>query len=120
MAKQDAVDRTTKKRIPLSTTTKGLVQRYLSTHLDSSSRLDRRTDPIGAPHCRCAEEGWQAKCKASVRRREAVILATEWRPTGRGRAKERTSDARSAGGAASEGSHCSRDTDARSLSRRQN
>ncbi|CAG4968022.1 unnamed protein product [Parnassius apollo] len=29
-----------KKRILLSTTTKGLVQRYLSTHLDSSSRLD--------------------------------------------------------------------------------
>lgn len=34
------VDRAAKKRILLSTTTKGLVQRYLSTHLDSSSRLD--------------------------------------------------------------------------------
>lgn len=39
-SEQRAVDRAAKKRILLSTTTKGLVQWYLSTHLDSSSRLD--------------------------------------------------------------------------------
>lgn len=40
-SKERAVDRVAKKkRILLSTTTKGLVQWYLSTHLDSSSRLD--------------------------------------------------------------------------------
>ncbi|CAH2265931.1 jg5841 [Pararge aegeria aegeria] len=38
-----------KKRILLSTTTKGLVQRYLSTHLDSSSRLDPNRSYWRAP-----------------------------------------------------------------------
>lgn len=52
-----------------------------------------------------------------MKRRVVVILATESRPTGRGRAKERTSDARSVGGAASEGSHCSRGNDASPLTR---
>ncbi|KAG7303646.1 hypothetical protein JYU34_012176 [Plutella xylostella] len=93
------VDRASKKRILLSTTTKGLMQRYLSTHLDSSSsRLDRRTDPIGAPHCRCGGARRDERLAAGARGRVVVILAAEWRPTGRGRAKERASDARSVGG----------------------
>lgn len=47
--KERPVDRAAKKRILLSTTTKGLVQWYLSTHLDSSSRLDRNRSYWRAP-----------------------------------------------------------------------
>lgn len=47
------VDRAAKKRILLSTTTKGLVQWYLSTHLDSSSRLDPNRSYWRAPLSPC-------------------------------------------------------------------
>lgn len=46
---QEAAGRAAKKRILLSTTTKGLMQWYLSTHLDSSSRLDPNLSYWRAP-----------------------------------------------------------------------
>lgn len=62
-----------------------MIPKYISIH-----RLDsiRRTDPIGAPHCRRGREGRTAHRTAGAIKRETVILAAEWRPTGRGRAKE--------------------------------
>lgn len=50
--------------------------------------VSTRSDPIGAPHCRRerARRGEGSGVRAT--RRETVILVAEWRPTGRGRAKE--------------------------------
>lgn len=94
-----------KKRILLSTTTKGLVQRYLSTHLDSSSRLDPNRSYWRAP-LSPRGSGTERGGAAGGDREGDGHLSPEWRPTGRGRAKEWASDARS--GASAEGSHCSR------------
>ncbi|CAK1541437.1 unnamed protein product [Leptosia nina] len=80
-----------KKRIPLSTTTKGLAA---STHLDSASRLEPNRCYWRAPLSPRASET-QRHPPYGGTGRETVILVVEWRPTGRGFTKELDSDAHS-------------------------
>ncbi|CAH4028066.1 unnamed protein product [Pieris brassicae] len=70
------------------------MERYLSTHLDSSSRLDPNRSYWRAPLSPRASER-QRQSRYGATRRETVILVAEWRPTGRGLTKELASDARS-------------------------